>query len=128
MKNLLVVTVLVAALAFSVSQVYAVSEAACLFLMISPGARAAGMGEAFVGLADDATAVFEQERNVGMQHAQKRLLAEVEDALKRMDAGSYGICRHCGARIDLARLKAMPTAALCLSCQEQQEQHNSWHG
>ncbi|MBN1400446.1 MAG: TraR/DksA C4-type zinc finger protein [Anaerolineae bacterium] len=79
-------------------------------------------------MADDATAVFEQERNVGMQHAQKRLLAEVEDALKRMDAGSYGVCRHCGARIDVARLKAMPTAALCLSCQEQQEQHNNWHG
>jgi len=37
---------------------YAVSEAGVLFLMISPGARAAGMGEAFVAIADDATAVY----------------------------------------------------------------------
>jgi len=58
MKNLLIVTLLAATLALSVTQVYAVSEAACLFLLISPGARAAGMGEAFVGLADDATAVY----------------------------------------------------------------------
>jgi DnaK suppressor protein len=79
-------------------------------------------------MADDATAVFEQERNVGLQRTQEHLLAEVEDALRRMDAGTYGTCRHCGARIDLARLKAMPTASLCLSCQEQQEQHNNWRG
>ncbi|MBN1401185.1 MAG: TraR/DksA C4-type zinc finger protein [Anaerolineae bacterium] len=78
-------------------------------------------------MADDATAVFEQERNVGMQHAQKQLLAEVEDALRRLDEGTYGTCRHCGARIDVARLKAMPTASLCLSCQEQLDQHNTWH-
>jgi len=37
---------------------FAVSESGVVFLLISPGARAAGMGEAFVGLADDATAVY----------------------------------------------------------------------
>jgi hypothetical protein len=77
MKNLLIVTLLAATLALSVTQVYAVSEAACLFLLISPGARAAGMGEAFVGLADDATAVywnpaglaFQQGREVTLMHS-----------------------------------------------------------
>ena len=42
----------------TVSNIFAVSRAAVLFLLISPGARAAGMGEAFVAVADDATAVF----------------------------------------------------------------------
>jgi long-subunit fatty acid transport protein len=58
MKNLLFVIVLASVVLIFSSQVYAVSEAAVLFLQISPGARAAGMGEAFVALADDATAVF----------------------------------------------------------------------
>ncbi len=42
----------------AVSNAFAVSQAAVLFLLISPGARASGMGEAFVALADDATAVY----------------------------------------------------------------------
>ena len=42
----------------AVSNLFAVSQAAVLFLLISPGARASGMGEAFVALADDATAVY----------------------------------------------------------------------
>jgi len=53
MTALLIVLILVSA-----SQVWALSEGAVLFLMISPGARAAGMGEAFVAMADDATASF----------------------------------------------------------------------
>jgi hypothetical protein len=43
---------------FAASNVFAVSEAGVLFLLISPGARAAGMGNAFVSVADDATASF----------------------------------------------------------------------
>ena len=78
-------------------------------------------------MADDATAVFEQERNAGMQRAQECLLAAVEDALTRMSDGSYGRCKSCGEAIDLARLKAMPTASYCLDCQEHHEQNGHWH-
>lgn len=38
---------------------------------------------------------------------------EIEDALKRMNAGTYGICERCGEPIELDRLEAMPTARLC---------------
>jgi len=69
-------------------------------------------------MADDATLVFEQGRNAGMKRAEERLLAAVEDALKRMSEGTYGVCRHCGKGIDSARLRAMPMASLCFSCQE----------
>jgi RNA polymerase-binding protein DksA len=68
-------------------------------------------------MADDATLVFEQGFNAGMKRAEERLLAEVEDALKRMREGTYGTCLHCGAEIDSARLRAMPMASLCFSCQ-----------
>jgi RNA polymerase-binding protein DksA len=72
-------------------------------------------------MAEEATVVFEQARNVGLRRSQELLLAQVEDALKRIDEGTYGICRRCGQPIDLARLRALPMASLCLSCQEHQE-------
>jgi RNA polymerase-binding protein DksA len=73
-------------------------------------------------MADDASVVFEQARNVGMRRSHELLLADVEEALQRMDAGTYGVCRHCGAPIDAARLRVMPTAAFCLVCQQHREQ------
>jgi len=72
-------------------------------------------------MADDATLVYEQGRNVGLTAAEERLLADVIDALKRMDVGTYGSCRRCGREIDGARLRAVPMASLCFSCQEHAE-------
>jgi DnaK suppressor protein len=48
-------------------------------------------------------------------------LNEVEAALARMRAGTYGECRDCGEPIALARLSAYPTAMRCLACQERHE-------
>ena len=45
-----------------------------------------------------------------------RHLAEVEAAMGRMDAGSYGLCVTCGRDIHPARLDARPYAAQCISC------------
>ncbi|MBN2414918.1 PorV/PorQ family protein [bacterium] len=56
-KTITMVTLLVMTLV-SVSNLFAISQAAVLFLLISPGARSAGMGESFVAVADDATAIF----------------------------------------------------------------------
>ena len=72
-------------------------------------------------MADDATMVFEQGRNAGLLRDHERALAEVEDALKRMDSGNYGICQHCGEKIDRARLRVLPMASLCLHCQRRLE-------
>ena len=68
-------------------------------------------------MADNASVVFEQAKSVGLRRSQEHLLADVEDALRRLGDGTYGRCRHCGQPIDSARLRALPTAALCLSCQ-----------
>ena len=58
MRKLFLALVITSMLIFTVSESYAVSESAALFLLIAPNARAAGMGEAFVAVADDASAVF----------------------------------------------------------------------
>jgi DnaK suppressor protein len=48
-------------------------------------------------------------------------LGQIDQALRRLEAGTYGACAHCGADITEARLKAVPFATLCRSCQEAQE-------
>jgi DnaK suppressor protein len=54
-----------------------------------------------------------------------RRLAARSEALtavqERIRDGTYGICESCGTRIPRRRLQAMPTATLCIACQEQQE-------
>jgi RNA polymerase-binding transcription factor DksA len=47
-----------------------------------------------------------------------RALAEAQE---RVQDGAYGICAGCGCRIPARRLKAMPTATLCVACQERRE-------
>jgi RNA polymerase-binding transcription factor DksA len=43
-------------------------------------------------------------------------LREIEDALAKFDAGTYGLCESCGNQIAEARLEAMPAARLCIEC------------
>ncbi len=64
----------------------------------------------------------------------RRLLAEsgdkqkwmaVNDALARIEKGTYGICQDCGEEIAFPRLEAFPTAELCVNCQRQREMHET---
>lgn len=57
-----------------------------------------------------------------------RELADVEAALRRIREGSYGVCAECGDAIAAARLLAVPAAALCAACQEQQERQLAQRG
>ena len=78
MKNLVLVFIFLV-LAFTITtDTFAVSEAGTLFLMISPGARASGMGEAFVALADDATAVFWNPAGLAFQKGRELSLMHVK--------------------------------------------------
>ena len=47
--------------------------------------------------------------------------AEIEAALVRIDAGTYGFCMECGNMIDTDRLAIYPTATLCLSCESKKK-------
>ena len=72
--------------------------------------------------ADDATDAFEQAKELSLLRNSERVLAQVEAALVRIDQGVYGVCDRCGQHIDPARLKALPYAQLCMSCQQRSEQ------
>jgi RNA polymerase-binding transcription factor DksA len=64
-----------------------------------------------------ASQVFAQQRDLALREAAERRVREVDAALGRLDAGTFGLCTACGGRIADARLEALPWAALCIDCQ-----------
>jgi DnaK suppressor protein len=72
--------------------------------------------------ADDGTLAFDQARDLAVRQNAQATLRLVDDALTRLNNGTYGLCIDCSTEIDAARLKAIPYAALCLKCQSKREQ------
>jgi len=72
-------------------------------------------------LADVASTTFEREKSVALESSVQHLLTQVEEALQRIEAGTYGRCLRCGNHIDYARLKVLPYATLCIRCKELEE-------
>ena len=71
--------------------------------------------------ADAGSASFERETAQSLSNHARRLLTQIDDALRRMDAGSYGICERCGEEIEADRLEALPYATLCMTCKRREE-------
>lgn len=71
--------------------------------------------------ADDATAVYDQTVSASTFQAVQVRLRQIEEALARYEAGTYGVCENCGREIDIARLEAIPYTAFCLHCAESRE-------
>jgi DnaK suppressor protein len=61
----------------------------------------------------------EQDVAVAAANLRRRTLKEVENALRRVSKGTYGICEMCSEEIPPNRLKAIPWARFCLTCEEQ---------
>ena len=64
---------------------------------------------------------FERELALGLVSNEQEFLYKIDEALRAIDEGTYGLCSECGKPIKDARLKALPFAKLCISCQEKQE-------
>jgi DnaK suppressor protein len=56
-----------------------------------------------------------------LEGSERHALDEISSALVKLGAGTYGLCEGCGGELPLARLRAMPAARHCLSCQAQRE-------
>jgi DnaK suppressor protein len=79
-------------------------------------------------IADDGTNVFEAERIVTISDDLQDILAQVNAAIERMDAGTYGTCGKCGKPIGAERLEAFPYVALCIECQSRLERDQALRG
>ena len=80
--------------------------------------------------------IIEREKSATLLEAMEAKLADVEHALKVIEAGQYGICERCGAEIPQERLEVKPEATLCIKCQGEVErllrrgvnpQRSRWH-
>ena len=80
------------------------------------GASQAEEGAALGPPADVASDLAEEELNLGLEEAARSRLAEVEAALRRIKDDRYGTCERCAHGIEVARLRALPWARLCLRC------------
>jgi DnaK suppressor protein len=71
--------------------------------------------------ADAGSKTFEREHEMSLSNNSRDLLVQVERALGRLDAGTYGRCEECGDAIPKARLQAFPRATLCVACKQREE-------
>jgi DnaK suppressor protein len=65
-------------------------------------------------MADTASAAYERELDAGFEESAQHTLEEIEAALQRIDAGTYGACEVCGKPIGAERLAAISWARLCI--------------
>lgn len=84
-----------------------------------------GRGEVVADEAQDegdkAASAYEKEYLFHRSHERRQALQNVEMVLARIGRGSFGVCDACGEEIEAKRLKALPWARYCLSCQDKLE-------
>ncbi len=73
-------------------------------------------------MADMATDNYDREFSLGLADNEQKILHRINNALEKMEGGdTYGLCEVCNKKITKVRLKAVPYAELCVSCQEKLE-------
>lgn len=75
--------------------------------------------------ADVASDLFARESLLTIERHLEGDLGAVDEALRRLRSGTYGICQDCGQRIPKARLAALPQAIRCIDCQRREERVSS---
>jgi len=88
----------------------------------SPREASGDLSAYTVHMADMAADTYERELSMDLVSSEQEVLYQIDDALKRMDEGAYGICQQCDKPITMTRLKAVPYASLCIQCQRLKEQ------
>ena len=71
-------------------------------------------------LADQASGNNEVHIQLKLKQTDAKILQAIEEALFRLEKGTYGICRDCGDAIALPRLQAIPWTRVCISCKQKQ--------
>jgi len=75
-------------------------------------------------MADVASDNYERDFNLGIVSKERKIVMDIDDALKRIEEGTYGICEMCKKSIAKSRLKAIPYARYTKKCKEKIEKAN----
>jgi RNA polymerase-binding protein DksA len=71
--------------------------------------------------ADAGSKTFEREQEQSIAANRRDLITQIQHAIERIEAGTYGFCESCGRPIPKARLKAFPAATLDVACKQREE-------
>ena len=87
----------------------------------NPGSMEDETGDEVVDqhFGDTATAMHDREMDSTLEDNSEHVLAAIDAALRRIEDGTYGVCRKCGKQIAPERLEARPWADLCIDCARQ---------
>jgi DnaK suppressor protein len=77
--------------------------------------------EVYADPADRATAESDRAFTLRLRDRERKLIKKIQQALKRIEDGEFGICNECGEEIGIARLKARPVTTQCINCKSKQE-------
>lgn len=88
---------------------------------VSAALQRSTMGEGSGDDADAGSKTFEREHQMSIANNSRDLLTQVDRALGRIDAGTYGLCEVCSNPIAKARLQAFPRATLCVKDKKREE-------
>ncbi len=72
-------------------------------------------------MADRATSAYTKEFAYSLSESDRKVLLLIEEALGRLETGTYGTCVHCSQVVQEKRIEAVPWARHCLDCQELQD-------
>ena len=70
---------------------------------------------------DQATQSLDKEILFELSDNERKILRDIESALRKMEKGTYGLCEHCKNVIEKKRIKALPSARYCIACQSGSE-------
>jgi len=89
---------------------------------VSTESAAQDIGDIIDSVSEERT----RELDLILTDREKRKLAQIDDALERIDEDTYGLCEECGVKIPKARLKVLPFAKYCVECQEKNEREEKY--
>jgi DnaK suppressor protein len=72
-------------------------------------------------MADQADGINEVHVQLKVKQTDAKVLQAIDEALRRIEQGTYGVCRDCGEEIAEARLRAIPWTRVCIACKEKQK-------
>ena len=72
-------------------------------------------------IGDESATISNRDLLLSLSQNERERLLEVDEALDRIEDGTFGICEECGEAISLKRLEVMPNARYCVKCQEELE-------
>lgn len=84
--------------------------------------------ESYADPNDRATVESDRAFTLRIRDRERRLIKKIQQALQRIEDGTFGLCEECGEEISVPRLKARPVTRLCINCKSKQEEDESLRG